>query len=226
MDASNIQVIESKLQYTFSNKQLLEQAFTHSSYGNLQNLDDNERMEFFGDAILGYIVSEQLFASFENSSEGSLSAMRSRLVSAESLSKIVDELGLVQYLQIVNGSGANSELSHKTEANLYEAVLCAIYMDGGVSCAREFVLRTMGNSLKTASDTLKKDAKTLVQEYCQKYRYVLEYKSVGRSGPDNKPIFKYALYINGKQESVGVGSSKKAAEQDAAGKIVKEWRID
>ena len=226
MDSSKIRDIERKLQYTFNNKKLLEQAFTHSSYANQENVADNERMEFFGDAILGYITSEQLFDSFKNSSEGNLSAMRARLVSAESLRTIMDKLDLVQHLQMVNGSGANSELSHKIEANLFEAVLCAIYLDGGISCAKDFVLRTMGDSLRNAADTLKKDAKSLLQEYCQKNKYTLEYKSVGRSGPDNKPTFRYALYINGKEESIGEGASKKAAEQDAASKIVKKWRID
>ena len=226
MNKEILSEIEQKLQYTFKNKTLLEQAFTHSSYANLENLADNERMEFLGDAILGYIASEQLFENFKSSNEGNLSAMRARLVSAESLSKIVDKLGLIQYLQMVTGSGTNSELSHKTEANLFEAILCAIYLDGGVLCAKEFVLRTMGDSLRNAADMLTKDAKTLLQEYCQKRRYTLEYKSVGRSGPDNKPIFKYALYINGKVESYGMGASKKAAEQDAASKIVKEWRIE
>ena len=225
MDASKIREIESKLQYVFVNKNLLEQAFTHSSYGNQENVADNERMEFLGDAILGYITSEQLFASFKNSSEGALSAMRAKLVSAESLSKIVVNLDLTRYLQMVNGS-IFGELSHKTEANLYEAILCAIYLDGGISPAREYVLRTMGDSLRDAQDTLRKDAKTMLQEYCQKRKYTLEYKSVGRSGPDNKPIFRYALYINGKSQSVGVGTSKKAAEQDAASKLVKEWGIE
>ena len=226
MDTQKIQEIERKLQYAFNNKALLEQAFTHSSYANLQNVEDNERMEFFGDAILDYITSEQLFAAFKDNNEGDLSAMRARLVSAESLSKIVKALGLTQYLQIANGSGANSELSHKTEANLYEAILCAIYLDGGVCCAKQFVLRTMGDSLKSANDTLQKDAKTLLQEYCQKHKYTLEYKFVARSGPDNKPTFEYAIYINGKIESVGVGASKKVAEQDAASKIVKERGIE
>ena len=226
MDASKIKEIESKIQYVFGNNKLLEQAFTHSSYGNQENVADNERMEFLGDAILGYITSEQLFATFKNSNEGALSAMRAKLVSAESLSKIVDSLDLIQYLQIVNGSGGTGELSHKTEANLFEAILCAIYLDGGIAPARQFVLRVMDEGLRSAQDTLTKDAKTSLQEYCQKKRYTLEYKSIGRSGPDNKPIFRYALYINGKSESVGVGTSKKAAEQDAASKIVKEWGIE
>ena len=226
MDSSRIQEIEHRLHYSFKDKRLLEQAFTHSSYGNQEKVADNERMEFFGDAILGYITSEQLFVNFENSSEGKLSAMRSNLVSAESLSKIVDKLDLVQYLQVVNGSDANNELSNKTAANLYEAVLCAIYLDGGKTSAKQFVLRTLGDSLMSATDTLKKDSKTLLQEYCQKHKYALEYRFIGRSGPDNKPIFRYAICINGKEESFGEGMSKKAAEQDAASKIVSEWRID
>lgn len=226
MEKSEIQQIERKLQYTFKNKELIEQAFTHSSYGNLHNISDNERMEFLGDAVLGYITSELLYENFPHSSEGELSAMRSRLVSAESLSILVDKLDVVRHLQIVSGSGANSELSHKTEANLFEAILSAIYLDGGLPSARGFVLRTMSDSIKSASETLLKDSKTLLQEYCQKRRYTLEYRSVGRSGPDNKPTFKYEIYINGKAESIGVGASKKAAEQDAASKIVKEWRID
>ena len=226
MDTSKIQEIERKLHYTFNNKLLLEQAFTHSSYGNQENVPYNERMEFLGDAVLGHITSEHLFINFENSTEGELSAMRAQLVSAESLSKIVKKLDLMQYLRIVNGSGANGELSHKTEANLFEAVLCAIYLDGGMSRVKEFVLRTMGDGMRDAKETLKKDAKTLLQEYCQQRKYTLEYRSVGRSGPDNNPTFKYALYINGKEVSQGVGASKKSAEQDAASKIVKEWGIN
>ena len=226
MEVNVLQEIERSLQYTFNNKKLIEQAFTHSSYANIENLADNERMEFFGDAILEFLSSEFLFTKFEGSSEGDLSAMRAKLVSADGLYPIVESMGLLKYLQIANNSGANGELSHKTAANLFEAILCAIYLDGGLNAAREFVLRAMGSSLQNASDTLKKDSKTLVHEYCQKYKYPLEYKFVDRSGPDNKPLFRYALYVDGKLVSCGEGASKKAAEQDAAHKIVKEWRID
>lgn len=226
MDTNKIQEIELKLQYAFNNKQLLEQAFTHSSYANLENVADNERMEFFGDAILEYVTSEYLFTHFSKSSEGELSAMRAKLVSADGLYPIVDKLGLMPYLLVANNSGANGELSHKIAANLFEAILCAIYLDGNLDSAREFVLRVMGASLQNAASTLKKDSKTLLQEYCQKNKLSIEYRSVGREGPDNKPIFRNALYIDGKLVSDGEGASKKAAEQDAAHKIVTKWRID
>lgn len=226
MDKKNLQEIERRLQYTFKNKNLVEQAFTHSSYANLEKVADNERMEFFGDAILEYLSSEYLYTHFDNLSEGDLSAMRAKLVSAEGLYPIITKLDLAQYLQVANVSVANGELSHKTAANLFEAILCAIYLDGGIERAREFVLRVMGDSLLNATDALKKDSKTLVQEYCQKNKFALEYKFVERSGPDNKPIFRYSLNIDGKPVSVGEGASIKAAEQDAARKIVEEWRID
>lgn len=226
MDTNKIQEIERILQYSFENKKLLEQAFTHSSYANLENVADNERMEFFGDAILEYLSSEYLFANFEKCSEGELSAMRAKLVSAEGLYPIVDKLGLMQYLIVATNSGLNGELSRKTAANLFEATLCAIYLDGGIGSAREFVLRVMGQSLQNAVLTLKKDSKTLLQEHCQKNKLSIEYKSVGREGPDNKPIFKVALYVDGNCVSDGEGLSKKAAEQDAAHKIVTKWRID
>lgn len=226
MDANKIQDIERKLQYTFSNKKLLEQAFTHSSFANLEKVDDNERMEFFGDAILEFISSEYLFTHFADSSEGDLSAMRAKLVSADGLYPIVKKLGLVQYLRISNNGGANSELSHKTEASLFEAILCAIYLDGGLSCAKEFALRVMDDGLRNAISALKKDSKTLLQEYCQKNKLSIQYKSVGRTGPDNRPTFRCALHVDGKVVSEGEGLSKKAAEQDAAHKIVTKWRID
>ena len=226
MDRSVLNEIERKLHYTFSNKNLLAQAFTHSSYANVENVADNERMEFLGDAILGYLSSEYLYSRYGSCSEGSLSPMRSKIVSAEGLYPIVEKLELLKYLRIASNAGANGVLSHKMGANLYEAVLCAIYLDGGIDSAKDFVLRTMGEILEKATDALQKDSKTKLQEFCQKNRYTLEYKSIGRTGPDNKPTFSVAIFINGKQESVGEGASKKVAEQDAASKIITEWRID
>ena len=226
MESINVQEIERILQYTFKDQTLLEQAFTHSSYANLHNLANNERMEFFGDAILGFVVSQHLFTRYLNCSEGRLSSMRAHIVSAETLSKKVRAMQLHNYLRWENGSGTNNEISVKTEANLFEAILCAIYLDGGEIPTRDFVLRTLGDLLNSGPDMLKKDAKTLLQEYCQKNKHSLNYKLIERSGPDNKPTFKCALYINGNVKSVGVGSSIKAAEQDSASKIVKEWRID
>lgn len=221
MDIEIVKEIEQKLNYVFRDKKLLEQAFTHSSFANAENAADNERMEFLGDAVLEYLASKYLYAHHARCNEGELSAMRAKLVSSDGLYPVVDKLGLLKYLRILSG-----ELSHKTEANLYEAVLCAIYLDGGMDRAEKFFLQSMNEELANISDSFKKDAKTLLQEYCQKNKLSLNYKLVSRDGPDNKPHFRYELYVNERMEAVGTGSSKKAAEQDAANKLVEKWRID
>ena len=216
--------IESKLGYTFKNKALLAQAFTHSSYANAENVEDNERMEFVGDAILGYIVTEYIFANFPDSSAGQLSAMKSRIVSADGLRPIVDKLGLVGHLRVANGE-VSVKKSRKIAANLFEAILAAIYFDGGLRCARQFVLRLLSESIHNALKVLKDD-KTLLQEYCQLKKLAIEYKLIKKCGPDDKPSFRYALLIDGKQVAEGTGSNIKAAEQQAAHKIVVEWGIE
>ena len=216
--------LESKLNYTFSNKALLEQAFTHSSYANLEQIEDNERMEFMGDAILGYVVTEYLFAQFPEKNAGELSAMKSRIVSADELRPIVDKLGLLEHLRVVSGE-ANVQRSRKIAANLFEAVLAAIYLDGGMSCARQFVMNLLGDAMKDATKVAKDD-KTRLYEYCQSKRLAIEYRLLERIGPDDKPSFRYALLIDGKQVAEGTGPNIKAAEQQAAHKIVVEWRID
>ena len=220
----DFEAVESKLNYTFKNKSHLVQAFTHSSFANVEHTEDNERMEFVGDAILGYVVTEYLFANFPDKSAGELSAMKSRIVSADGLRPIVDKLGLLEYLRVANGE-SNVKKSRKIAANLFEAVLCAIYLDGGMARARQFVLKFLAEPLSNAAKVLKDD-KTLLHEYCQLKKLALEYKLLERTGPDDKPSFRYALLIDGKEVAQGSGPNVKAAEQQAAHKIVVEWRID
>ena len=220
----DLKAIESKLNYAFKNKSLLEQAFTHSSYANLEQIDDNERMEFLGDAILGYVVSEYLFARYPLKNAGELSSIKSRIVSADGLRPIVDKLGLLEYLRVVSGE-SNLLHSRKIAANLFEAILAAVYLDGGMEPARQFVMNFLGEAMNDATAVLKDD-KTRLYEYCQSKKLAIEYKLLERIGPDDKPSFRYALLIDGKQVAEGVGPNIKAAEQQAARKIVTEWRID
>lgn len=227
MSPKQIAQIEDKLNYTFSNKELLVRAFTHSSYAKAFDVEDNERMEFFGDAILDMVVSEYLYRKYPRSSAGSLSTMRSKIVSADGLRPIVDEMGIMQFLLVGSGAEKIISASKKIEANLYEAVVSAVYFDGGFKKAEKFILRTLKQSLEKLNRAQQKDSKTLLQEYCQKQKMSMpEYVLAERSGADNKPTYVYDLYIDGEFMCSGKGSSKKSAEQDAAKKLVTKWRIN
>ena len=218
--------IEQRIGYEFKNKELLRQAFVHSSYAHEENIRDNDRMEFFGDAILEYLVSEYIFKKYRYCDEGQLSKMRSVVVSADGLRPVVDDLRILECLLVAGSSSNIRSLSRKIEANLYEALLCAIYLDGGMPAARRFVIKTLKTSMDNAARNLRQNYKSLVQEYCQQRRWNVDYKQLEKSGPDNTPRFTYALYINGKRVSEGSGSSIKNAQQEAARKIVKQWGID
>ena len=227
----NANQIERKIGYVFNNKALLKHAFVHSSYAYAQNIADNERMEFLGDAILGYIVSEYMFANYPEKEAGDLTNIRLKNVSASGLKPIVEQLGLMAHLRIVDGD-LSAQKSEKIPSNLFEAVLAAIYLDGGLHCAREFVLSLLTEQVDAAATALNDNSKALkddvtkLNEYCQAKNFKFEFKFLEKTGPDNNPIHTYALYIDGKQVALGTGLSKKVATQLAAQKIVEEWRID
>ena len=229
MTSEQIAEIEGKLNYTFVDKELLVTAFTHSSYANAQgcacgDICDNGRMAFLGDAILDMIVSKYLYKAFPDSGNGDMSYMRSDLVSRNGLAPIVEKLKIEDCLQVV----ANSKLSAHSLGDLFEAIVCAIYLDGGFVSAERFVLNLFSNAFNSLHKSKQKDSKTLLQEYCQslKPRKSITYVQSGRSGTDNNPLYRYDLLIDDVYMCSGEGPSKKAAEQDAAKKIVTKWRID
>lgn len=227
MTTEQLEVIENKIGYAFVDRQLLATAFTHSSYAKRLGLRDNERMEFLGDAILDMVVSEYLFARFPDCDAGELSTMRSNVVSSEALRPVVCALDVVRHLQVANGALSAKQKSKKIEADLYESIVSAIYLDGGLDAAKRFILATLSPLLSSVGKAEQKDSKTLLQEYCQGHKIPNpEYRLAQRIGADNCPTYKYDLYVNDVYMCSGEGSSKKAAEQDAAKKLVTEWRID
>ncbi len=217
----NIKKIEKIINYHFTDSSLLQRAFTHSSYANEQNCVSNERMEFLGDAVLQIIVSDYIFSKSDKD-EGVLSKIRSNAVSSDSLSKITLSLGLEKYLLLGESQKRNmNNLHFKTYANLYEAVLCAIYIDGGLDKAKDFVLSTLKEVLKEGLNGNFYDSpKTELQEYCQKYKIILRYKLVGKSGPDHNPQFIYAVLLDDKVYGEGMGQSKLTAQTEAAVKAL------
>lgn len=227
MTPKQIEHIEDRLQYAFANKELLVCAFTHSSYAKIFGVTDNERMEFLGDAILDMVVSEYLFGKYVDCDAGVLSTMRSNIVSAKALRPIVKSLDLITYLQVGNGALDIKNDSSKIESNLYEAIVAAIFIDGGIGAVRDFILRTLSKLLNEATQMRSKDSKTVLQEYCQKHKLPMPtYKLAERTGADNNPTYKYDLYLGDEYKCSGQGSSIKTAEQDAAKELVTEWRID
>ena len=223
----DIQAIEKVIDYTFKNKNLLVQAFTHPSYAHTTGMLDNDRMEFLGDAILDEIVSDYIYKSYPNLDAGDLTKLRATIVSSQGLKPIMREMGLLKYLLVADGADIIKRFGKKIEADLFESILGAIYLDGGYREAERYVLHFLKHLLEDrVLEEGNKDYKTPLQEYCQARKWTVSYKFVSQSGPQNKPTFSFALYINDEFCCEGTGLSKKAAQQDAAKKYCTKWRIE
>lgn len=223
----DIQAIENIIGYTFKNKALLVQAFTHPSYGHVSGMLDNDRMEFLGDAILDEIVSDYIYNAYPNLDAGDLTKLRATIVSAQGLKPVVGQMGLLKHLLVADGADVIKRLGKKIEADLFESVLGAIYLDGGYREAEKFVLDNLKHLLDDrVLEQGNKDYKTPLQEYCQSRKWTVDYRFVNQSGPQNKPLFTFALYINDEFCCEGCGLSKKMAQQDAAQKYCTKWRIE
>jgi ribonuclease-3 len=206
----------------FQNKDLLRTAFVHSSYVNEvgdEVLEDNERLEFLGDSVLGYVVSELLYQRFPDSSEGELTSMRAALVRRESLARYAKQLQLGNFLFLGHGeeeSGGRTRPA--TLCATFEAVVGAIFLDQGVEAVRRFVLPLVEEDLgTTAQAAIHKDAKSRLQEWSQSTMGVLpRYKVIEQEGPDHAKTFVIQVSIADAVYGVGRGASKQEASQVAA----------
>ena len=221
MEQSAIKQIQQNIGYEFTRPSLLTQAFTHSSFAQKHGIEDNERMEFFGDAVLELIVSEYLYANKPSYDQGRMTKVRAALVSAEGLRPVVDRMDVLKYLQVADKHANLQQLSKKIEANLFEAILCAVYLDGGMSAAKKFVFAHMAEELAQADNIRYKDDKTALQELCQadKTLGTPTYEKVSQSGPQNAPTIVVRLTL-GCHAVTAQGQSKKQAEQEAAKKLL------
>lgn len=208
--------------YTFKNEKLLETAFTHSSYANEKQLarDCNERLEFLGDSVLGVISADYFYHNLSHLPEGEMTKRRAACVCEKSLFNFAKEIELGKYILLGKGeehTGGRRRPSILADA--FEAVIAAIYLDGGLESARNFVLRFIK---KAAAETPKfKDYKTALQEIIQKNPDEhLTYILVGESGPDHDKRFEVEVCLNSNVIGDGIGQSKKGAEQAAAKKAL------
>jgi ribonuclease-3 len=206
----------------FRDQTLLRTAFVHSSYVNESGDDgfeDNERLEFLGDAVVGYVVSEILYQRFPDSSEGELTSMRAALVRRESLARYAQQLDLGSYLFLGHGEEeSGGRLRMATLCATFEAVVGAIFLDLGVAAVRGFVLPLIEDDLaKLTRSVLHKDAKSRLQEWSQSNWSVLpRYRVVDQNGPDHAKSFVMQVMIAETVYGVGLGPSKQEASQAAA----------
>ena len=207
---------------TFSDYRLLNLAFTHTSYANecRGKVDNNERLEFLGDSVLGMITAEYLFSFFTRFHEGEFSKIKAVVVSEESLSEIALSIHLEKYILVGRGEKSQKgELKKAILADCMEAVIAALYLDQGLETAKRFVLSFIPAQVeKMLENKLSyKDYKTELQEYLQKRRgKVPRYMIVSQTGPDHDQTFSVNVKLGTKVFGPGTGRNKKAAEQAAA----------
>lgn len=212
---------ENRIEYKFKNPKLLEEALTHSSYANEhreKRIKCNERLEFLGDAVLSVVVADYIFENYPDLPEGELTKLRSALVCEKALYMFGKQIKLGEYLLLSRGekNGGGAERP-SIVSDAFEAVIAAIYLDGGLEAARKHILRFVIPEVKNMRTKPFKDYKTTLQEIVQKNPgEILEYNMVSESGPDHDKHFVFEVYLNSNVIGKGGGRSKKEAEQNAA----------
>ncbi len=220
-----INEIEKAIGYSFKDKMLLRKCFTHASYAHEYGGEDNEKLEFFGDAIMDFIVTEYL-VKHKFGDEGDLTKLRSQIVSKNPLLYSVKKMGLEKYLLLGKGV-KNASYDEKLFSSVYEAVVAGIYQDGGLEKAKKFVIDTIIADFNKraefdAKDKINGESKSRLQEYVQKRKIgSISYETLSVLGPAHMPEFKMAVLLNGKKLAEGKGGSKKEAEAKAAEKAYK-----
>lgn len=210
---------EAIIGYKFQNRNYLKQALSHSSYANekrLSKLANNERLEFLGDAVLELMSSEYIFLNNREMYEGEMTKLRASLVCEPTLAMCAREIKLGSFILLGKGEiatgGANRD---SILSDAFEAIIGAIYLDGGFTNAKEFVMKFVLDDID--SKKLFFDSKTILQEMIQAdYKEPLQYKLIGETGPDHDKEFTVAAIVDGKELSQGSGKTKKSAEQAAA----------
>ena len=219
--------LEKKLNYAFQNHALLAEALCHSSYANehrAEHLSSNERLEFLGDSVLGFVTAEFLFAQHPDLPEGDLTRIRAALVCEQSLYEVAGKLNLGAYLRLGRGEESGGGRTRTSIlADAVEAVFAAVYLDGGIASASALIHRCLLEAEREeVVEERRRDYKTALQELVQRQAdQVLTYRMVGERGPDHDKTFAAEVLLNGTSVGSGSGHSKKEAEQAAARSALK-----
>ncbi len=225
LSTEKLEELQRKIGYTFRNDQLLLQALTHSSYANegKKHGKNNERLEFLGDSVLSVIVARHLFLTYRDLPEGELTNLRASLVCEKALDVFAAQFGLGEYLLLGKGEEMNGGRERPSIlADAFEALLAAIYLDGGYEAAQKFVLGFIPEQLDVKKKTKLSDYKTPLQEIVQQNKEErIEYVLVDEQGPDHAKTFTVEVLLNSNIIGRGQGRSKKQAEQNAAHEALK-----
>lgn len=217
MEAENFQRIQQVLDYQFKNPQLIHEAFLHSSAAS-SRLHSNERMEFLGDSVLSLVICKTLFERFPHYLEGDLTKIKSCLVSRKTCSQIANQLELPRFMRVGKGMEYTRAMNGSVAAASLESVIAAIYLDGGMTAAEEFILRIFDPMISEAdAEQHQENFKSLLQQHCQRQHSLTPfYELLDEKGPDHNKCFKVAVVIEHHRYPGAWGITKKAAEQRAA----------
>ena len=216
-------IIEQRIGHTFADPALLATAFTHvSALKSARRADSYQRLEFLGDHVLGLIVSDMLYRAFPKADEGELSKRLADLVRREACADVAKSLGLDEAIKLGSvGAGAGARLRNSVLGDICEAVIVAVFLDGGYAAASQFVERNWTERMRKPVRPLR-DPKTILQEWAQgKGLPTPVYREVERTGPHHDPQFRVAVELPGLTPAEGVGGSKRAAEKLAATALLK-----
>ncbi len=219
--------LEQRIGYHFDAPLHLHKALTHASATKRSNEDNQyERLEFLGDRVLGLVVSELLFETFPDAAEGELSLRLNALVNGKTCALIADEIELHKFIR------TGTDLKHLTgkrmqgvRADVMEALIAAVYLDGGLDAASK-VIRNLWHSRLHLADAARRDSKTALQEWAHANKYGMpHYELVAQEGPDHDPVFSIKVHLDGAEGADGKGRSKRSAEQNAARKVLENVGI-
>lgn len=221
----NLEILEKNIGYKFKNIELLKNALTHTSYAYEHNVSSNEKLEFLGDSILEFVSSEYMYKKYTNLKEGEMTKVRATVVCEQSLYKIARLHNFSDFLylgksEVMTGGNKRPAIL----ADSVEAVIAAIYIDGGLEPAKKFITENLKDEIEQATKHVgEKDYKTVLQEELQKNGDVkIEYKIIKESGPDHNKTFEAEVSLNGQVLAKGKGKSKKEAEMQAAKKALED----
>ena len=220
--------LEQEIGYEFKNKQFLETALTHTSYAYEKKKQSNEKLEFLGDSILEFVSSEYLYQNYPELKEGEMTKVRASVVCENSLHEIAKMHNFSDFLKL----GKSERISQKEVrpaimADSVEAVIAAIFLDGGLEPAKQFILKNLTKPIENATKHIgQKDYKTVLQEILQRNGTVdIEYEIIDEKGPDHEKVFTSEVKLNDKVLAIGEGKSKKQAEMEAAKNAIEKFRL-